>query len=139
MILLTVWGDPVPWKRPGINTRSGHIYDQQAAERTQYKWQIASQAEEKPLTVPLEVDIVCYMPIPKSISKIKRNEMLAGKVSHMKKPDIDNLTKWALDCMSGLVYVDDAQVTKLTAYKCYSDSPRTTICVREVIDGYKMY
>lgn len=35
----------------------------------------------------------------------------------LKKPDLDNLVKFVLDALSGVVYADDAQVVKLVSYK----------------------
>ena len=33
------------------------------------------------------------------------------------KPDIDNLAKFVLDSLKGIVYADDSQVVKLVLYK----------------------
>jgi Holliday junction resolvase RusA-like endonuclease len=135
MILFTIFGSPIPWKRVGINTKTGHVYDQQSKERESYRWQIAAQVEKTPLLGPLEIDIVFYMDIPKKTSKVKKQQMIAGMMHHMHKPDIDNLLKWSLDCMTGLVYEDDSQIWKLSAYKLYGDTPRTAICVRPLAVG----
>ena len=37
-------------------------------------------------------------------------------------PDIDNLLKFVLDVMNGLVYADNRQVVKAVAYKLLDDS-----------------
>ena len=50
-------------------------------------------------------------------------------------PDIDNLVKFVLDGMNGLVYKDDKQVVKLVAYKLYDSESdcggRTVVEVTE--------
>lgn len=74
---------------------------------------------------PLKIQIIFYMPIPKSISKKKK--MLLNGSQHTKKPDLDNLLKAVLDGMNDIVYYDDAQVFNIFASKFYSDSPRTVI------------
>lgn len=130
MNLITIHGNPISWKRPGINTKTGHLYDQQANEKDKYRWQISSQITEKPFTGPLELDIIFYIPIPKSTSKAKYNQMISGKMHHFSKPDIDNLQKFVLDCMTGIVYQDDCQIFNIRAAKCWSDHPKTSICVR---------
>lgn len=132
MILLTVWGDPIPWKRPGLNKSTGAVYDQQAKEKERYRWQIASQASEHSLKGPLEIMVVFYLDVPKKLSRIKKQQMMSGLIHHMTKPDVDNLQKFILDCMTGIIYADDAQVWSITAVKCYSNSPRTTISVRPI-------
>jgi Holliday junction resolvase RusA-like endonuclease len=130
MIVLTIAGNPLPWKRPGINRKSGHIYDQQSLEKEKTRWQLLSQFSESILPVPVEVIISFQMPIPKKTSKTKKLQMLQGKIHHMVKPDIDNLAKYVLDCMKGIVYLDDAQIVKLIVEKVYVESPRTTVFIK---------
>ena len=50
-----------------------------------------------------------------------------------KKPDIDNLIKFALDALQGKegYIVDDSQVVRIYAEKLYSDDPRTEIMIVE--------
>ena len=36
---------------------------------------------------------------------------------HIQKPDADNLAKFALDCLTGLAYHDDAQICDCTSKK----------------------
>jgi len=38
---------------------------------------------------------------------------------HIKTPDLDNLVKLAMDAMTGVVYLNDAQVISLYCYKHY--------------------
>ncbi len=132
MIILTVYGDPIPWKRPGLNKRTGAVYDQQHKEKEQCRWQISAQKPLKIFTTPIEVNIVFYIKIPESTSKAKTTQMLQGKIHHMVKPDIDNFCKHVLDCMTGIIYHDDAQIVRLSAMKLYTDSPRTVVQVRPV-------
>lgn len=132
MIILTIYGDPIPWKRPGLNKRTGAVYDQQAKEKEQCRWQISAQKPTKPYPTPLEVNVVFYMKIPVSTSKAKTQQMLQGKINHMIKPDVDNCCKYILDCMTGLIYEDDAQIVKLTATKLYTDAPRTVVHIRQI-------
>jgi hypothetical protein len=50
---------------------------------------------------------------------------------HVKKPDVDNLIKYYLDCMNGICYLDDSQVSIAHAIKLYSPTPRTEIILEE--------
>lgn len=47
-----------------------------------------------------------------------------------RKNDIDNRLKALLDCMTGLLYKDDSQITELHVYKEYDkENPRTEISI----------
>lgn len=129
MISIDLFGEPVPQKRPRVvrNGRTTMAYDPDSKLKQGYKWQVKSQFREEPLTCPVFVDIIFYMPIPKSESGIKKRQMANGIIHHMKKPDIDNLEKWVLDVLNDLVLKDDSQVVELRAKKIYSNSPGTNI------------
>lgn len=129
MIIIEVLGTPISLNRPRACKRGEFIamYDSQVKEKQQVRWQISGQYKEKPLTVPLAVDILFCMPIPKQTSKVRTKEMLAGKLVPMKKPDIDNLIKFCFDCLNEILFNDDSQIVEVSARKIYSESPRTVI------------
>lgn len=78
---------------------------------------------------PLRAMLIAYFPIPKSISKRKREEMNAGVIKHDKKPDCDNLAKSILDALNGIAFNDDSQICVLTVHKLYSDEPRVDVTI----------
>lgn len=45
------------------------------------------------------------------------------------KPDVDKLTRAVLDALTGVVWVDDAQVVRLYTDKVYAAMPHTTVGV----------
>jgi Holliday junction resolvase RusA-like endonuclease len=53
-----------------------------------------------------------------------------------KKPDVDNLSKFVLDALNGVVYKDDDQVVKLTATKVLHTEPSNT--GKTVVTFYKI-
>ena len=61
-------------------------------------------------------------------------------IAHVTSPDIDNLVKFILDGMNGLIYKDDAQVVKLIVQKLYDSegdcSGRTIVDVTEFEDKH---
>ncbi|MEM6979242.1 MAG: RusA family crossover junction endodeoxyribonuclease [Planctomycetota bacterium] len=72
---------------------------------------------QQPLTGPVVADMVFLMPRTKA-QTWKRKPMV--RLPFAKKPDRDNLDKAVLDALSGIAFVDDAQVfdgrvTKWTA------------------------
>lgn len=129
MISLEIFGNPVPQARPRFYRNKNHVgaFDPKSKEKEQCKWQIKSQFKESLLTMPLAVDVIFFMPIPKSSSKLKKRQMENGVLSHIKKPDIDNLQKFVLDCLNKIVFEDDSQIVEIRAKKIYSVEPRTLI------------
>lgn len=73
------------------------------------------------------VEFVFYMPIADSLPTKMKNAMQWGFIEHIRVPDCDNMTKFYLDCMNGICYLDDCRVIKTRAYKRYCTNPRTEI------------
>jgi Holliday junction resolvase RusA-like endonuclease len=57
--------------------------------------------------------------MPKSIPKCRRDTALPSR-----RPDAVNFAALACDALTGLVYVDDGQITDLTVTKRYRARPR---------------
>ena len=72
---------------------------------------------------PVEVDIGFFLPRPKQHFKGGRRCLEAMKKWAFESttaavgPDVDNMAKFVLDAMNGIVYDDDRQVVHLTAHK----------------------
>ena len=79
------------------------------------------------ITCPIEIDMIAYMPIPKSTSKRKIVLMLNNDIKHIKTPDGDNIFKKYSDALTGLAYNDDRQIWKISIEKRYSMKPRVEI------------
>lgn len=129
MIHLELTGVPIPWMRAKPLYSKRRMYDAQIKEKQQVRWQLLSQFHSNPITTPLEVNITFFMPIPKSISSVKRKAMIGGILHHMTKPDTDNMLKFYLDAMTGVIYVDDSQVWCESARKVYAERPGVLIKV----------
>lgn len=80
----------------------------------------------------LDVRIIAYYPIPKSVSKKKRKEMLEHKIRPTKKPDWDNIGKIICDSLNQIAYRDDAQIVDSQVRKFYSENPRVEVIIKEV-------
>lgn len=81
-------------------------------------------------TGPIEAQIMAYYPVPKSISKVKREKMLSGSIKPGVKPDLDNVAKSILDALNGVAYYDDNQVTDLKVAKRYAEKPRVDVILK---------
>ena len=72
-----------------------------------------------------KVSLIFFIPMAKSWSKKKREQML-GK-PHKAKPDIDNLAKAFLDAL----LTEDSYVYSLTAEKYWSNEPSISVLTDE--------
>jgi Holliday junction resolvase RusA-like endonuclease len=73
------------------------------------------------------------MPIPISKPKKWKVVALSGDIKPTGKPDASNLLKNIEDIMNGIYWKDDAQITRASVIKRYSDNPRWEIEIQEDI------
>lgn len=116
----------VPKARPRF-TRSGRTYT--PAKTQAFEKQIALMARRAMADAGVSrvesgaVSVLAYFYYtpPQSWSK-KRKQEVVDKIVVPKttKPDIDNLKKAVLDGMNGVVFADDALVSRISAEKAYS-------------------
>lgn len=98
--------------------------------RTAYMLQCGKAKVEQ--GVPCAVHIRLGYKIPKSKTKREKEQMQAGKLLPLVKPDVDNVAKAILDALNGVAYEDDAQVVMLTISKTYMEFPETTVIIQEM-------
>ena len=91
-----------------------------------------SKGEMFPEDAELEIKIVAYYEIPKSVSKVKREKMLSGEIRPTKRPDIDNVAKAIYDSLNMVAYHDDAAIVETRVSKFYSDSPRVEVTIKQI-------
>ena len=133
-------GIPKPQPRPRAFARNGmaRVYDPGTAEG--WKSAIAVAAKEvlpdKPLAGPIGLRIVFLLPRPKSHYRANGNLLDKCRAfCHAQKPDLDNLAKAVMDCLSTIgMWKDDAQVARLDIMKWWdsSDQCGATITVEEL-------
>ena len=80
---------------------------------------------------PIDISTKAYYPIPKSVSKKKREQMINGSIPCTKKPDIENNSKAIMDGLNKVAYNDDSQVCKLNAEKMYGEDPRVEVILKK--------
>lgn len=112
MISLKISGLPIGKARH----RQGKFvaYNPQSEQERGVIWEIKRQiADFTPTEKPLRLGLDAYFPRPKSHYGTGRNREVVKQSSpklHTKKPDLDNLFKFYMDCMNKVVYQDDCQV-----------------------------
>lgn len=134
MITLEVRGNPIAKKRPRFARRGKFVvtYNDQETEEGRFLFEVQKQWSRPPIEGPIKVRCSFEMPIPKSTSKKKTIAMLKEEIRHTKKPDIDNLLKFVLDCLNQVVFKDDSQIVYLGGGKFYSQEPKTLVMIEEV-------
>jgi Holliday junction resolvase RusA-like endonuclease len=129
-ITFEITGKPIAKARPRFARRGKFVmtYNPQETEEGKIRWEMMAKWRDMdpiPAGVPIALCVYFQMPIPSGMSKKK----LAACREHLKKPDLDNLLKTLKDCANGVIWADDSQVWRISAFKEYSDNPRTIITV----------
>lgn len=129
--------DPVAKARPRF-TRTGHTYTPSKTKTYEKAigeyWEQATQGFKFEREQAVCVNVAFGLPIPKSASKRKKEDMINGTIKHTKKADVDNLLKAVLDGLNGIAWADDSQVIRVCASKEYSTEPYVYIYVHESVD-----
>jgi crossover junction endodeoxyribonuclease RusA len=73
-------------------------------------------APSEPLEGPIRLNLIFYLPVPKSAPKTR-------KLAHTKKPDRLKLARAVEDALKGVFYRDDSQVVEGETIKRYAYSP----------------
>lgn len=135
-IEFTVEGVPVPKGRARVTSRGGFARAYTPAKTVEYEnlvkaAGVVAMNGQEPLGTPLRVNLTAYMPIPKSLSKKARADILDGITKHTKKPDCSNLLKSVEDALNGICYIDDSQIIRICINKVYSHIPRMDVHIVE--------
>lgn len=135
-VSFTVFGAPTGKGRPRFSTVCGHVKTRTPDETVIYENLVRTEYRNQsgvyfPDDAMLDIRIMAYYTMPKSISKKKRQEMLDHKVRPTKKPDFDNIGKVICDSLNGIAYRDDAQIVDAQIRKFYSDNPRVVVTIQE--------
>ena len=132
-----VKGKPKPLIRHRDNMYGGK-YDPSKQDKNNFLYQIMRYAPKQPLTEPLRIIIVFYLPRPKyhfRTGKIKHLLKPNHPILHSKIPDLDNLVKFVCDALNGVFYKDDGQISQLKAEKLYCDvgeKARTEVHIEQI-------
>ena len=135
--MFCIHGDPQGKGRPRFSSVCGHVHTRTQDEtvlyenlvKTEYRQQVGVKFPDDAM---LDVRIFAYYPIPKSVSKRKRQAMLERKIRPTKKPDWDNVGKVICDSLNGIAYRDDAQVVDSMVRKFYGEDPKVVVTIEEI-------
>ena len=136
----TVYGEPKAKGRPRFRRVGNYVQTYTPTETANYENLVRMvYREEYPNftfapDVPLGMRADIYLPIPKSVSKKKREQMIAGAIRPLKKPDTSNVLKSIEDGLNKVAYADDTQIVCTIANRYYSDVPRVVVQIWEMAD-----
>ena len=138
-ITFTVPGEPRGKGRPRFNRTSGRAYTDEKTRDYEIKVAVCFRKAFGTLVLPrtgfYAIDIVAYLPIPKSVSKATRAAMEDKKILPSRKPDVDNIEKAVLDALNGIAYKDDSRVYRTSCAKYYDTVPRVGVTITEFEGG----
>ena len=136
-VQFTIAGEPKGKGRPKFTTIHGHAQAITPKDTVVYEnlvktmYSIQCGGYKFADYSQLDMTIIAYYAIPKSVSKAKREAMLLGKIRPTKKPDWDNIGKIVADSLNQIAYKDDAQIVDAQVRKYYSDNPRVEVMIKE--------
>ena len=136
LINMTVPGEPKPWQ----------VWVRMSAPTPGYlafkAWQETIQAKclevwrNQPLIeTAVEIHLEFVRSYPKNLPKKEASRERRLKEALVRKPDLDNLCKAAIDGVKGIILKDDTVVTRLSAEKRFGPEPMTMITIKEWEDA----
>jgi Holliday junction resolvase RusA-like endonuclease len=144
LLIFEIPGEPVAQGRPrAFRMPGGQIraYDPaksrswKAEARAVMALRLREWSRAELLTGPLDVTIRAIFTCP--ASQYRKREPL-GRRPHAKRPDAENVAKSVLDAATGVVWVDDSQVARLSVEKiigAQGEAPRVEVCVTPIEVG----
>lgn len=120
-------GIPVPKGSTRAFVRGGRAITTGANPKTRI-WEheirayLSAEHDEEDEIRTFEVVVTLTFRMPRPKAHHRKDGTVKGSwadVSHTSKPDLDKLIRAALDAMTGIEFVDDSQVTSITASKRY--------------------
>ncbi|EEV4788417.1 RusA family crossover junction endodeoxyribonuclease [Listeria monocytogenes] len=137
MIKFTINIPPHPQERPRFRNAGNFVQTYDPPKSKEYKKKIANVAKMyapgTPISTPIKIKLIFFVPIPKSKSKVWKQRAVLGQEFPAVRPDIDNFTKAVLDALNGIMFSDDGKIVELIAYKRYSYLPRTEVSITELV------
>ena len=130
LINMTIPGEPKPWQvwvRRSAPT-PGYL------EFKAYQATIQAKCLEAWGTKPLietavAIHLVFIRSYPKNLPKKEASRERRLREALVRKPDLDNMVKAAIDGVKGIIIKDDTVVVRLSAEKRFGPEPMTTITV----------
>ena len=115
--------------RPRMNIKTGRIYT--PGDTHKYEKLVRESYGDNPCFKDqfISIKILFKFEVPKSYSKKKRDEALAGNLRPT-KGDIDNYIKSVLDGLNKVAFLDDRYICNITAEKIFAEESKTIVEIK---------
>ena len=136
LINMTVPGEPKPWQvwvRLSAPT-PGYV----AFKAYQSLIQVACKQEwrnKELIETAVEIHLEFIRSYPNNLPKRETSRERRLKEAVVRKPELDNLCKAAIDGIKGIIIKDDTVVVKLSAEKRFGPEAMTVITIKEWEDA----
>ena len=128
-VVFTIPGPAKAKGRPRMNIRTGRIYT--PGDTHKYEKLVRESYGDNPCFENqfINIKILFKFEVPKSYSKKKRDEALAGNLRPT-KGDIDNYIKSVLDGLNKVAFLDDRYICNITAEKMFAEESETIVEIK---------
>lgn len=116
---------PEPTPRPRTSSRTHTFYVKGAKENHNLFKEIMNTIGDVPIiTTPTQIEIVSYLPTPKSMNRLETFFAEIGLIKPVSIPDWDNLAKAYCDMIQKNLIINDSLIWSGSSIKRYSIKPR---------------
>jgi Holliday junction resolvase RusA-like endonuclease len=133
-IEIIIPGNPIAKKRPRFVRRGKFVaYNDQETEEGKVILHMKNHGIDL-INTPVSIEMEFLFARPKSHYGTGRNANVLKRTApeyHIKKPDVDNLIKFYLDCMNAIILKDDSIVYAVSGIKKYANVPGTVINIKK--------
>lgn len=126
IVVLHIPDKPIPATRPRYSS-GGRVYNPRARKQTELQLRLQESLGED--WVPLKQPIAVELQFRYGLTKTDRAEKRKIREPRRMSPDLDNLAKFILDAMNGVVYTDDRWVSTLYCSKIYAPENETIVTI----------
>ena len=133
---MTVLGEPKPWQvwvrrsAPTPGYLEFKAYQQTIQAKCLETWR-----NKELIETAVEIHLEFIRSYPNNLPKRETSRERRLKEALVRKPDLDNLCKAAIDGIKGIIIKDDTVVVKLSAEKRFGPEAMTVITIKEWGNG----
>ena len=122
-------GPCVAKPRPRFSSKTGRVYTPNKGHK--YEKLVKESYGDNPCFEDqfISIKILFKFEVPKSYSKKKKAEALAGNLRPT-KADIDNYIKSVLDGLNKVAFLDDRYIYSITAEKIFAEESETIVEIK---------
>ena len=132
---MTVLGEPKPWQvwvrmsAPTPGYLQFKAYQSLIQVACKQEWR-----NKELIETAVEIHLEFIRSYPNNLPKRETSRERRLKEALVRKPDLDNLCKAAIDGIKGIIIKDDTVVVKLSAEKRFGPEAMTVITIKEWVD-----